>query len=76
MSMCLSPKLPDTFFLLAFLPRGRVHVSKINVHQLRREPIFAFVFVTVLFVFAYTRPAFEPLFALPERNNPQKHMQP
>ncbi len=33
--------------------------------------MFAFVFEAVLFVFAYERPAFAPLFALPPNRTPE-----
>ena len=32
--------------------------------------MFAFVFAAALFAFALTSPAFDPLFALPDDNNP------
>ena len=32
--------------------------------------MFAFVLAAALFAFALTRPAFEPLFALPDDSNP------
>ena len=36
--------------------------------------MFVFVFEAVLFVFAYERPAFAPLFALPPNRTPRRDL--
>ena len=70
----------DLFFAVGFpthsSPERDVFVARFQVMQLyfykhSWEPIFAFVFDGVLFVFAYTKPAFAPLFALPLNKTPR-----
>ena len=41
-------------------------------YQYSWEPMFAFVFEAVLFVFAYASPAFALLFALPPKSTPEE----